>query len=461
MDKTNQQNKRTSERGNFAEGKVWKNIVAQALPLMLAQLVQLAYNIVDRIYIGHMQNIGSMALTGIGLAFPLTTLIQAFTSLYSMGGAPIFSIARGQNDNKRAQKIMSQVVSLLVGTSVVLFLICYIFRKPVLYLFGASDESYPFADAYLKIYLLGTVFTMFSAGMNNFINAQGFPRLGMLTTIIGAVLNLILDPLFIFALNMGIEGAAIATVLSQAVSALWVLSFFLGKKNNYRLNLKLMIPDISIIKDILALGVSGFIAKGTNCAVQVICNATLKLFGGDLYVGIMTCINSIREIAELPIFALTNGSQPVLGFNYGARKYKRLRSGIKFSCVSSTIYTILGWFVIMGLPKMWISIFTDDPQIISSGVPAMKIYFITFFFMAFQAAAQSTFVALGCSKRAVFFSLLRKAIIVIPLTFLLPRMGMGVDGVFAAEPVSNVLGGLAAFVTMYLTLYRKLPKEDY
>ena len=451
---------RNQTRGNFAEGKVWRNIVAQAFPMMLAQLVQLAYNIVDRIYIGHMQDIGTMALTGIGLAFPLTTLVQAFTALYSTGGAPLFSIARGQKDDRRASKILSQAVSLLLGTSVILFLICYIFRKPVLYLFGASDASYPYADAYLKIYLFGTAFTMFSTGMNTFINAQGFPRLGMLTTVIGAALNLVLDPLFIFALDMGIEGAAIATVISQAVSALWVLSFYLGKKTNYRIIPKYMIPDGKIIKSILSLGVTGFIAKGTNCAVQVLCNATLRVFGGDLYVGIMTCINSIREIAELPIFALTNGAQPVLSFNYGARKFRRLRTGIKFSCTASTIYTILGWCLIMGLPKMWISIFTSDAAMIESGVPAMKIYFITFFFMAFQAAAQSTFVALGCSKRAVFFSLLRKAIIVIPLTILLPRLGMGVNGVFAAEPVSNVLGGLAAFTTMYLTLYRKLPKED-
>ncbi|MDO4459024.1 MAG: MATE family efflux transporter [Clostridia bacterium] len=446
--------------GNFGEGAVWKNIVAQAFPLMLAQLVQLAYNIVDRIYIGHMPGIGTMALTGIGLAFPLTTLIQAFTSLFAVGGTPLFSIARGQGDRKRAEKILSQVVTLLVGCSLILFLLCYFFRKPVLYLFGASDISYPYADAYLKIYLWGTTFSMFGIGMNNFINAQGYPKLGMMTTVIGALLNLILDPLFIFVLNMGIQGAAVATVLSQAVSAVWVLLFFMGRKTEYKIKPELMIPNGKIIKDILALGVSGFIAKGTNCAVQVICNATLRTFGGDLYVGIMTCINSIREIAELPVFSLTSGAQPVLGFNYGARKFKRLRSAIRFSCLSSIIYTILGWFVIMGLPKMWISIFTSDPQMIEFGVPSLKIYFAAFIFMSFQSAGQSTFTSLGCSKRAVFFSLLRKVIIVIPLTIMLPRMGMGANGVFAAEPVSNVLGGLAAFITMYLTLYRKLPKED-
>ncbi len=452
--------KKTNSHGNFAEGAIWKNILSQAFPLMLAQLVQLCYNVVDRIYIGHMQDIGTIALTGIGLAFPLTSLVQAFTSLFSMGGTPLFSIARGQKDEERAEKILSQITMLLVATSFIIFGICYFFRKPVLYLFGASDTSYPYADAYLKIYLFGTTFTMFSTGLNNFINAQGYPKFGMMTTVIGAALNLVLDPLFIFTFGMGIQGAAIATVISQAVSAIWVFCFFKGKRSQFHFKLKYMKPDAKIIKDTLSLGISGFIMKGTNCAVQVICNSTLRIFGGDLYVGIMTCINSVREIAELPVFSLTNGAQPVLSYNYGAKKYKRLRQAIRFASISAFVYSLIGWCFIMSIPKLWISIFTTDAQMIEYGVPALKLYFATFFFMCFQSSGQSTFVSLRCPKRAVFFSLLRKAFIVIPLTLILPRVGLGVNGVFIAEPISNVIGGSAAYITMYFSLYRKLPKED-
>ncbi len=451
---------KNDSRGNFAEGAVWKNILSQAFPLMLAQLVQLCYNIIDRIYIGHMQDIGTMALTGIGLAFPLTSLVGAFTSLYSIGGTPLFSIARGEKNDEKAEKILSQITMLLVGTSFIIFILCYTLRKPILYLFGASDNSYPYADTYLKYYLFGTTFTMFSTGLNNFINAQGYPKFGMMTTVIGAALNLVLDPLFIFTFGMGIKGAAIATVISQAVSAIWVFQFFMGKKSQYHFKLKYMKPDAQIIKDTLSLGVSGFIMKGTNCAVQVICNSTLRIFGGDLYVGIMTCLNSVREIAELPVFSLTHGSQPVLSYNYGAKKYARLRKCIKFVTVSAFMYSICSWLLINCFPRIWISIFTSDTEMIEKGVAALQIYFLTFVFQTFQSAGQSTFVSLKCPKRAIFFSLLRKAIIVIPLTLILPRMGMGVNGVFSAEPISNVLGGLAAYITMYFSLYRKLPKED-
>ncbi len=449
-----------TSRGNFAEGAISKNILSQAFPLMLAQLVQLCYNIVDRIYIGHMADVGTMALTGIGLAFPLTTLISAFTGLYSIGGTPLFSIARGKKDDEEAEKILSQITVLLIGTSLVLFVLCYTLRKPVLYLFGASDASYPYADTYLKYYLFGTTFTMFSTGLNNFINAQGYPRTGMMTTVIGAILNLVLDPLFIFTFGMGVKGAAIATVISQAVSAVWVFMFFTGKKSQYHINVKYFKPDAKIIKDTLSLGISGFIMNGTNCAVQIICNATLKIYGGDLYVGIMTCLNSVRSIAELPVFSLTHGSQPVLSYNWGARKFARLRKCIRFVTISALIYSVFIWIIISCFPKMFMSIFTTDSEMIEKGVAALHIYFLAFFFQTFQSAGQSTFVSLKCPKRAIFFSLLRKAIIVIPLTIFLPKLGMGVNGVFAAEPISNVLGGLAAYTTMFFSLYRKLPKED-
>lgn len=446
---------------DFSKGKVWSNIMAQAVPLILAQLVQLLYNVVDRIYIGHLPGADSLALTGIGLVFPLTTLVAAFTNLFGMGGAPLFSIERGAGNDERAEKILGNTFTMLFASSFVIFALCYIFRKPVLYLFGASDASYVYADEYLRIYLFGTTFTMLSTGLNGFINAQGFPKIGMLTTLIGALLNLILDPLFIFVSGMGVAGAALATIISQAVSAVWVMHFLLSRKGKaaYHIKLSCMKPEWKLVGDITTLGMAGFIMQATNCMVQVVCNATLKVFGGDLYVGIMTVINSVREIMSLPVSGLTSGSQPVLGYNYGAGKYDRVKSGIRFTAAIGIAYTALAWIIVLIIPKQLMGIFTEDAQTIAYGAEALKTYFFGFVFMAFMFTGQSTFTALGYSKHAIFFSLLRKAIIVVPLVIILPRIGFGVMGVFLSEPISNVIGGLASFITMYITVYRKLKSE--
>lgn len=445
---------------DFSRGKVWRNIIYQSIPLMLAQLVHLLYNVVDRIYIGHLPGADSLALTGIGLTFPLTTLVAAFTNLFGTGGTPLFSIARGAKEEQRARKILGNTFSLLLGCSLVMFLFCYLFRKPVLYLFGASDASYVYADAYLKIYLLGTPFTMLATGLNGFINAQGFPRMGMLTTLIGAVLNLILDPIFIFVFDMGVSGAALATVISQIVSCVWVLWFLTGKKVELRIEKSNLAVDWKLAGEIASLGMAGFIMQGTNCLVQVVCNATLKLYGGDLYVGIMTVINSVREILSLPVSGLTSGAQPVLGYNYGAKKMERVRQGIRFTAAVGIVYTLFAWLIVIQCPYLLLSIFTEDAAMLEAGTWALHLYFFGFFFMAFQFTGQSAFTALGYSKQAIFFSLLRKAVIVAPLTVLLPRFGLGVDGVFLAEPISNCIGGLACFITMYFTLYRKLARQS-
>lgn len=455
-------NNRSAAGGkDFSKGKVWSNIMAQAVPLILAQLVQLLYNVVDRIYIGHLPGADSLALTGIGLVFPLTTLVAAFTNLFGMGGAPLFSIERGAGNDERAEKILGNTFTMLFASSFVIFALCYIFRKPVLYLFGASDASYVYADEYLRIYLFGTTFTMLSTGLNGFINAQGFPKIGMLTTLIGALLNLILDPLFIFVSGMGVAGAALATIISQAVSVVWVMHFLLSRKGKaaYHIKLSCMKPEWKLVGDITTLGMAGFIMQATNCMVQVVCNATLKVFGGDLYVGIMTVINSVREIMSLPVSGLTSGSQPVLGYNYGAVKYDRVKSGIRFTAAIGIAYTALAWIIVLIIPKQLMGIFTEDAQTIAYGAEALKTYFFGFVFMAFMFTGQSTFTALGYSKHAIFFSLLRKAIIVVPLVIILPRIGFGVMGVFLSEPISNVIGGLASFITMYITVYRKLKSE--
>lgn len=434
--------------------------MAQAVPLTLAQLVQLLYNIVDRVYIGHLPDSDSLALTGIGLTFPIMTFIAAFTSLFGTGGAPLFSIARGARQEERAQKILGNVFSLLLGSSLIIFAVCYLLRRSVLYLFGASDASFVYADAYLRIYLFGTSFSMLGAGLNGFINAQGYPKIGMMTTLIGAVFNLVLDPIFIFVFHMGVSGAALATVLSQMVSAVWVLRFLTGKSAPYRIRRQYMKVEWKLAKEIAGLGLSGFIMQGTNSLVQVVCNTTLRSYGGDLYVGIMTVLNSVREILALPVGGLSNGSQPVVGYNYGAKKYDRVKQGIRFTAVVGMIYTFAAWMVVLAVPEFFIRIFSNEEAMVAPGAEALKQYFFGFFLMSFQFAGQSSFTALGKSKQAICFSLLRKAVIVVPLTLLLPRLGMGVHGVFWAEPVSNAIGGVVCFVTMWLTVYRKLGKEE-
>lgn len=443
---------------DFSQGKVWKNIIFQAIPLTLAQLVQLLYNVVDRVYIGHLPGADNMALTGIGLTFPVITLIAAFTNLFGTGGTPLFSIARGRGEEKEAEKIMGNVFSLILRASLFLFLFCYLLRRPILFLFGASEGSYVYADEYLKIYLFGTAFSMVAAGMNGFINAQGYPKIGMLTTVIGAILNLLLDPLFIFVFHMGVSGAALATVLSQSVSAIWVFRFLTGRKAVLKIKKENFKLDGRLVKDIMALGTSGFIVQATNALVQIVCNITLQSYGGDLYVGIMTVLNSVRELLSLPVSGITNGCQPILGYNYGAGKMERVKEGIRFTALIGVGYTLLAWMFVMKFPHFLFSVFTDDAMMIETGNAALQMYFFGFCFMAFQFSGQCTFQSLGYAKRAIFFSLFRKVIIVVPLTLLLPVLGFGVDGVFWAEPVSNLIGGLACFLTMWFTVYKKLGK---
>ena len=452
---------KSSAQNDFSQGKVWKIILDQAIPLTIAQAVQVLYNVVDRIYLGHLPGASSLALTGVGLIFPIVALVTAFCNLFATGGTPLCAMARGAGNRERAEKLMNNTFSMLLLMAAMMMAAGYLFRRPILYLFGASDETYVYANAYLEIYLLGTVFTMIATGMNGFINAQGFPRIGMLTTVLGAALNVILDPIFIFFFDLGVRGAAIATVISQGVSCLWVLRFLTGKKALLRLNVAYMRPEWDLLREITALGLPGFIMSGTNCLVEVACNATLKVYGGDLYVGVMTVINSVREIFSLPVSGLTHGAQPVISFNYGAKEYRRVRSGIVFVSVAGIIMTVACWILVLTHPAFLFSLFSNDQHLVQIGIHSMQVYFFGFFFMALQFAGQTTFVALGKSRQAVFFSLLRKAFIVFPLTVLLPRFwNLGVEGVFLAEPVSNLIGGVACFATMIATVMPMLRREE-
>lgn len=446
---------------DFSQGPVYQNILRLAGPMTLAQLINVLYNIIDRMYIGHMAQDAVNALTGVGLTFPILSIVLAFANLFGTGGAPLFSMARGRGDTEDAGKILGNTFAMLLSTGVVLTAVILLCQKPLLYLFGASDITYPYASSYLTIYLCGSVFVMVGLGLNNFINAQGFGRTAMGTVVLGAILNIVLDPLFIFGLHLGVAGAAIATVISQFASAAWAVRFLTGAKAVVRLRRGDMRLQLARIRRIVTLGLSGFIVSITNSAVQIVCNATLQHYSGDLYVGVMTIINSTRDVVTAPVNGLTSASQPVLGYNYGAQQYRRVRTGIGLMSILCVAYTTVVWLILLLFPTAFIRIFTDDPALAAATVPSMHLYFFGFFMMSLQIAGQTAAVSLGRSAQSIFFSLFRKIIIVVPLTLLLPRLwGLGVRGVFLAEPVSNFIGGGACYITMLLTIWRGLRRKE-
>lgn len=445
-----------SKQIDFSGGQVRHNIIAAASPMLVAQILNLLYNIIDRIYIGRIPGEGTIALAGLGLCFPIITMVAAFSNLFGIGGAPLCSIAMGRKDDEDAKKIMANAYFMLLSAGILLTIFGISFHKPLLYLFGASDETYPYAAGYIIIYLLGTVFVMTSLGLNPYINSQGFVRTGMLTVLLGAVSNIVLDPIFIFALHLGVKGAAIATVISQFLSAAWVL-LFLTRRAALKLNFKGFRPDFPCIRKISFLGTASFMMSFTDSLVQVAANAMLQTFGGDIYIGVMTVINSIRQIAQTPVGALSDGATPVISYNYGAKKYVKVKEAISFMTQCGFLYTLAVWGLLFFFPQFFIQIFTQESDLVNAAVPSMHIYFFGFVMMAFQFAGQATFKSLNRAGYAVFFSILRKAIIVAPLTFLLPHVaGLGVNGVFLAEPISNLVGGLACYITMRCTVMKEL-----
>ena len=451
----------TEQKNDFGVGSVEQNIIRMAVPMTVAQILNLLYNLVDRMYIGHIPGASSLALTGVGITFPIVSMIIAFAYLFGMGGAPLCSMARGRKDYEAAAKYMQNAFWMLIITGIVLTLTGYLIEKPLLYALGASSITYPYASAYLKIYLIGNLFVMIGIGMNPFINAQGFGTMGMVTIGLGALVNIILDPLFIFVFHMGVEGAAIATVIAQFLSALWVLFFLTGKKPDLRLKLSWKRPELSIVKEIVSLGLSNFFMNFTNSLVQVVCNRQLQLYGGDLYVGVMTVVSSVRDVATMVVHGITSGAQPVISFNYGAQKKARVKQGIRFMVTICIVYTCLMWIMTLTFPEVFIRMFNSEQDLVVAAVPSMHLYFFGFCFMALQFTGQATFQALGEAKYAIFFSIFRKVIIVVPLTILLPMIpALGLKGVFIAEPVSNLVGGCASFFTMlYVVWFHKL-KED-
>ena len=438
------------KRIDFEHGTITGNILGAALPMLVAQLLSLLYNIVDRIYIARIPDVGTTALGAVGLCFPIIVIITAFSNLFGSGGAPLFSISRGGGDTKKAGQIMNTSFTML-------------FAAPILKLFGASDAALPYAYPYLMIYLLGTLPSMIATGMNPFINAQGYSVAGMLSVAIGAVTNFLLDPLFIFVFHLGITGAALATVLSQTLSALYVIRF-LHRRAEYKV--RLLRPaewksSLVEAKNIISLGTAGFIMQLTNSLVSIFCNNVLGATGGDVYISVMTIISSVRQMVETPIYAINEGTSPILSYNYGARRPDRVRKAILTLALLILLYTAVMWSSIILAPRALIGIFSSDAALVADAIPSLKLYFAAFIFMDLQYIGQTVFKSLNKKKHAIFFSLLRKVFIVVPLTYLLPyAFGMGTDGVFAAEPVSNVIGGSLCFITMLSTVLPELKRME-
>ena len=451
------------KRVDFENGTVTGNILEAALPMLVAQILNLLYNIVDRIYIARIAEVGTAALGAVGLCFPLIVIITAFANLFGNGGAPLFAIQRGQKDERKAVAIMDTSFTMVCASAIVLMVVGFLFARPILILFGASDNSLVYALPYMMIYLLGTLPSMVAVGMNPFINAQGYSLIGMCSVAVGAGANLLLDPLFIFGLGFGVCGAAIATVLSQCLSAIFVF-YFLTKKSELKVRLlkkNEIAACMGYAKNIISLGMAGFIMQLTNSLVTICCNNVLSVTGGDIYISVMTIVSSVRQLVETPIHAMSEGSSPILSYNYGARRPARVRKAGMVMGAMILAYSAVIWSIIILEPRPLIRIFSSDAQLIKDAVPALNQYFAAFIFMDLQYMGQTVFKSLNKKKQAIFFSMLRKVFIVVPLTYLMPyALHMGTDGVFLAEPVSNVIGGTLCFATMLITVLPELKRME-
>lgn len=426
-------------------------MLSLALPTVLAQLINVLYNVVDRIYIGHMQGDGNLALTGVGVTLPVITLIAAFSAFAGAGGAPLAAIELGKRDERKASLIMGNSAWLLVFFSIVLTIGFLLFKVPILYAFGASSKTIAYANEYITIYLLGTIFVQLALGLNAFISGQGAAKAAMLSVLIGAVINIVLDPIFIFALHLGIRGAALATAISQFVSAVWVVSFLKSKRSV--LYLKLVRPDKSLILKIAALGIAPFVMQSTESLVTITFNTGLQRYGGDLYVGSMSILMSIMQLIVIPVNGITQGVQPIVSYNYGAGN--RLR--VKETVVRLVSVCLLGTLILAGVaifcPGIYASMFTNDAELVALTCRIMPIFFLGIAIFGIQAACQSTFLALGQAKVSLFIAMLRKIILLIPLALILPKF-LGVKGIYIAEPVSDVISVIVTSVLCVITLKR-------
>lgn len=455
------QNKAAWEKGKQDErlgsAPLGRLMVSMALPAVAAQLINVLYNIVDRIYIGHISGHGDVALTGVGVTFPIIMLISAFSAFAGMGGAPLASIELGKQDYKKAEKILANSAGLIFLFSIVLTLIFSVFKTPILYAFGASEATIGYAESYIGIYLIGTFFVQVALGLNTFISGQGASKTAMLSVLIGAVINICLDPVFIFLFHMDVQGAALATIISQAVSAVWVLRFLTSKKSVVKLKISNMKPEIQTIKQIAALGVSPFIMQSTESLVSITLNSGLQKYGGDLYVGTMAIMTSVMQLITIPLQGVTQGVQPIISYNYGAGNKERVKS----TFLRMLAITFTGMFVFCGIavvfPGVYAGIFTSNKALVELTVTVMPTYFLGMTIFGIQSACQSTFVALGQAKVSAFIALLRKVILLIPLAIIFPKF-MGVMGIYRAEPVADVISVLTT-ATLFVVTAKKILRE--
>lgn len=447
------ENKQTNE---MATGSIPKLFFKLAIPAVVAQVVNLLYNIVDRIYIGHIPEIGASALTGVGLFSAILMLITAFSMLAGAGGAPLASIALGKNDKEQAEKIMTNSFLLLLVFAAILTVVFYIFAPTLLTMFGASEVTLPYAVDYARIYILGTVFVLIVTGMNPFVTTQGFANIAMLTTIIGAVINIILDPIFIFALGMGVKGAAIATVLSQAVGAIWILRFLSGNKTILKLRKENMKLDPKIFGPTLALGISPFIMVSTESLLSISFTTSLAKYGGDIAVGAMTIITSINMLVTMPLQGFTQGGQPIMSYNYGAGNVDRVKKAFLMQFGVCVGYATLFWGLCMLMPNVFAGIFTTDATLAEYASWAIRIYMAGIFSVGFQLSCQQSFMALGQAAISLVMAFLRKLILLIPLIFILPNFFADkVFAVFLAEPVSDILAATITTI-VFFTQFKKI-----
>ena len=428
-----------------------------AVPAITSQVVNALYNMVDRMYIGHIPEVGSAALTGVGVCFPIIMIISAFAYLFGMGGAPRASIFMGKKDNDTAEKILGNCTTSLMIIAVLLTVLVLIFQEPLLYLFGASENTIGYAIDYMTIYAIGTIFVQLTLGLNAFISAQGFSKISMLTVVIGAVTNIVLDPIFIFGLNMGVQGAAVATVMSQALSAIWAFWFLSGKNTILKLKRENLKINFHILLPCIALGVAPFAMQATESVLVLCFNSSLLKYGGDLAVGAMTILSSVMQFAMLPLQGLTQGGQPIISYNYGAKQGDRVQKAFKLQTISCFSYSSILWLLIMIFPSLFVAIFTSDPQLTEITIWALRIYMAGVLLMGIQISCQQTFIAFGNSKKSAFLAVFRKILVLIPLIYILPMfISDQVFAVFLAEPIADTIAVLTTSTMFYFEMKKKM-----
>lgn len=442
----------------MATEAIGKLMISMAVPSIIAQIINILYSIVDRIYIGHIKGVGMEALTGVGVTFPIITLISAFSAFVGAGGAPLAAIWLGKGDRKRAEKILGNGVTLLVFFTVILMAFFYAFQKPLLYLFGASDATIGYAVSYISIYLAGTIFVELALGLNAFLISQGQSRTAMMAVLLGAASNIILDPIFIFALGMGVKGAAYATVISQALSALWTVGFLISRKSSLTIKWQAMKPDFPVIGNVMALGISPFIMRATESLISIVLNNGLQKYGGDIYVGSLTIMQSVMQMYSAPLGGFTQGVQPIISYNFGAGNFDRVKKLYRSMITVCFLFAAMATVLVMIFPGFFAGMFTNDAQLIALVEKMMPIFMCGMLIFGLQQGIQPTFLALGQAKLSLFIAIFRKVILLVPLALVLP-LKFGVMGIYYAEPVSDVLSAVTATVLFLLNIKKIVSKE--